>query len=154
VRHPGGFLNSWQQRYLTQRDRDTVTSANERRLRAIAETDAQWAERFGDIAAMTVEESELWYWRYANEVIYRAGQNSSNYLRIIYEELAANPLVVTQRIYEQCHLPWTQVIETEVFKVAVPAQSIAKAWYAKLSTSQIDLINRVLSGSLMSQWWE
>lgn len=69
IRHPGGFLNSWASRYLSRRDNDTVDQLNRARLHDEVGEHPHWAERFGDIDAMSVHESDLWYWCYAGKTI-------------------------------------------------------------------------------------
>ncbi|AFY77767.1 MAG: sulfotransferase [Hydrococcus sp. C42_A2020_068] len=132
VRHPGGFLNSWQNRYLTTQDPEAVKKANYERLQQIANSDSHWAKRFGDLETMSVEESELWYyWCYAAETIHGAGCDRENYLYIVYEELVADPLAVTEMLYKKCHLPWKIEIERKVTQSASSSNAIAIAWRNK-----------------------
>jgi len=156
VRHPGGFLNSWEKRCVAGLGLDPVNvkKDNDERLRKIAQSDPQWAEILEDIDAMSIEESELWYWRYVNETIYLAGHERPNYIQLIYEDLVANPLQVMKRIYEKCNLPWTTEIEQEISNSASQSQSIATAWPKKLKSKQVELVRRILKSSFMAQWWE
>jgi hypothetical protein len=154
VRHPGGFLNSAVKRYISYQDQVVVKRDNDERLRQIIKSDPQWAERFGDIEAMSIDELELWYWCYANEVIYLAGHERPNYVHLIYEDLVASPMQFMKTIYEKCNLPWTTEIEKEISKSASRSQSIATAWHKKLQPEQVELVRRVLNGSFMAQWWE
>lgn len=153
VRHPGGFLNSWQNRYLATQAPEAVRKANHERLQQIVKSDSQWCDRFGDLEVMSVEESELWYWCYAAETIHKAGYRRDNYLEIVYENLVAAPLEIAKQLYEKCHLPWTNEIEKKVAQSACSSDAIATAWRNKLSSEHIELVERVLDKSLMSQWW-
>jgi hypothetical protein len=162
VRHPGGFLNSWQKRYLALEDPEAVKKANFQRLEQIAKSDPHWAERFGNLEAMSVHESELWYWCYATETIHNEGcdprsapvENRKNYLPVVYEELVADALAKTKQIYEKCHLPWTVDIERKVTQKAFNSKTIATAWRNKLSSEHVKLVERILDRSLMNQWWQ
>jgi len=154
VRHPGGFLNSWEKRYLALKNKEAVKQANEERLKTIVLHNLEWAKIFGNIETMTVDESELWYWLYANEIIYNAGNGSANYLLIVYEDLVNNTLEVIQQLYEKCQLAWTPEIEGEINKSTSKSGKIATAWQKKLSEEQIKLVEKVLARSLMSQWWD
>jgi hypothetical protein len=154
VRHPGGFLNSWQNRYLSSRAKDVVKIANKTRLKQVASHDAQWASRFGNIESMPVEESELWYWCYANEIIYLAGLSSPNYFRIIYEELATDTLNVMKHVYKVCRLPWRKEIEAGVSIKALNSKAISTTWQKMITKKNIALVKRALSGSRMNQWWD
>lgn len=153
VRHPGGFLNSWQNRYLATQDPKAVREANYERLKQIVKGDSGWGDRFGNLEAMSVDEMELWYWCYATETIHQAGYRRNNYLEIVYENLVAAPLEIAKQLYEKCHLPWTNEIERKVAQSAGSSNAIATAWRNKLSSENIQLVERILDNSLMSQWW-
>lgn len=153
IRHPGGFLNSWANRYLASHDERIVRRDNHGRLRAIAAEDSLWAERFGDIGAMSVEESELWYWRYACEEIDNAGQGRPQYRRVIYEELACEPVAMIRRFYEAIGLVWGDRIEDAVCGMSENSARIASAWQSKLSEERLKLVARILVDSPMYHWW-
>ncbi len=140
VRHPGGFLNSWLSRYLVKRDENEVRRANQLRLRQIADVDSQWATLFGDIGDMSAEESELWYWRYANQEIHRAGQGSNGYHLVIYEDLAADTVAIMKPLYRACGLQWMQSIEREMKARSARSAFIADAWRDKLTSEQVRLV--------------
>ncbi len=114
VRHPGGYLHSWKNRYRSKHDESVIQRMNRARLEDISREQPRWGERFGDVAAMTTVESELWFWCYASETIDQAGEAKSAYYRIIYEELAANPVPIVRRCYEMCGLDWSQCVEEAV----------------------------------------
>ncbi|MDV2998788.1 MAG: hypothetical protein N5P05_000394 [Chroococcopsis gigantea SAG 12.99] len=154
VRHPGGFLNSWKSRYLKKNKLEDVKEANEKRLKEIAKVDTEWAKKFGDIDAMTVEESELWYWCYTNEMIYCGGQGRPNYLSIIYENLVAEPLSITQLLYDKCNLPLTEEIKKVILENSSSSKEIAETWYKKLLPEERELVERFQSNNIMGQWWQ
>jgi hypothetical protein len=146
VRHPGGFLNSWSNRYLTSRDPEAVLRANLARLRDVVAADPSWGKRFGDIEAMNAEESELWYWHYANEVVFRAGSSVPGYRRIIYEELVQDPVRVMRRLYELCGLTWANSIESAVRRTA-STSDLAYGWRKRLDRDQQGLAERFAEGA-------
>ncbi len=154
VRHPAGFLNSWRKRYLAEQDSVKVRRSNEERLTKIADSDERWAKLFGNVRAMTLDELELWYWRYASETIDVAGDGQANYLRIIYEDLVSDTLKVSKQLYEKCDLPWTLAIEKAIFNSASCSNLIATAWRKNLMPEQISVVKKVMAGSFMSQWWD
>ncbi len=153
ARHPGGFLNSWRNRWLMFNDREEVRRRNLIRLHAIATARPAWAKRFGDINAMSVEESELWYWSYTNEVIHNAGRNTPHYMLVIYERLAAHAVELAREIYNFCELPWTRDVERAVRAASTESLSISNSWQEKLSREQIELVNRILEQSTTNEWW-
>jgi len=143
IRHPGGFLNSWSKRYLATQEREAVRRANQERLRDIVGEDPAWGAVFGDIEAMDAEESELCYWRYANEVVYLAGRESVDYHNIAYEDLVADPVGVMKPLYEACGLVLDESIERSVRKTEM-ASNVAGAWRENLSEARLRLVERFL----------
>jgi len=142
VRHPGGFLNSWANRWLNRNEAERVAEANRRRLETVVQFDPSWRDRFGPIDRLDVAESELWYWRYTTETIHKAGQERpSSYRLAIYEDLVHDPVGVARSLYDALELPWTEAIE------------IATAWRSKLTADRVAMVERVLEGSLTQDWW-
>jgi hypothetical protein len=154
VRHPGGFLNSWRNRHLGVHDPEEVRTENRNRLDVIRTAHPEWAGRFGDIDAMAVGESELWYWRYATETINAAGAGKPQYHLILYEHLAADPTAVMRRVFEFSGLEWDDRIARRVRARSTESTSIAAAWRSKLSKEEVAHVERVLAGSPMERWWD
>jgi len=148
VRHPGGFLNSWSRRYLAAQDRNEVDRANRQRLHEVASVDPYWAGQFGAIDGMSVEESELWYWRYYNEVVYQAGRASDHYHHIVYEDLVRDTLPIMRRLYAACRLAWSESIERAIESQSSGSPSIASAWRDRLQLEQQELVERFLDSRL------
>jgi hypothetical protein len=142
IRHPGGFLNSWANRYLATQEKGLVRRENVERLRAVVAAEPRWAQLIGDIEAMEPDESELWYWRYANETIFRAGCGSSNYHRVIYEDLVSNPTPIMERLYPACGLSFTPKIRAAIEETTTSSSVIAANWRDRLSGAQQHLVER------------
>lgn len=153
VRHPGGYLHSWATRYRSKTDEEKIHRENRVRLETIAREQPQWGERFGDILAMSTEESELWFWCYAAETIDRAGEGKPGYYRIIYEELTSAPIPIVKRCYEMCGLEWSESVEQAVLAASLAAPSIAAKWRKNLSPEQIALTTRILDQSTLGEHW-
>ena len=153
MRHPGGFLNSWASRYLAKRDTEAVNRLNQARLHDVVREHPHWAERFGDIDAMGVHESELWYWCYACETIHAAGRDKAHYMPIVYEDLASNAAQVIERCYSFCGLPWTDAIRAQVERAAQTSETIAANWRSRLNDEHIALVERVLESSGLKSLW-
>lgn len=154
VRHPGGFLNSWRNRYLALHDSEAVSDANRARLKVVMEAAPSWARLLRHVDRMSVEESELWYWRYACETIHNAGVASPNYELIIYERLVADPVGMSRRIYDVCGLLWDDRIENACRRTSSDSKRISDSWRSHLSEEQSSLVTRILEGSLMQRWWD
>jgi hypothetical protein len=153
VRHPGGFLNSWKNRWLKENDPETVRRANRDRLDAVRKALPQWVPLFGDIDAMGVVESELWYWRFASEAIHTAGQGKPRYELIVYEDLVANTPDIARRIYDRCGVTWDATIAARVNASTTESAPIAAAWRTALPAEDVAAIDKVVNDSFMASWW-
>jgi len=142
VRRPGGFLNSWRNRYLSTEEQCQVHDENLNRLRDIAVEDKFWAGKFGDIEQLGLIESELWYWFYANETIYQAGVGKSHYTLIMYEELASTPVKILKKLYSTLGLSISNEIENKVLKSSQNSRNISDNWKEKLSNDEIILCEK------------
>jgi hypothetical protein len=153
VRHPEGFLNSWRRRYLSARDPEAVSRANQQRLWQVAECDGAWRDRFGPVDQMTMDESELAYWWYACETIHRAGLENPRYRLIIYEGLAHDPIRTAQSLFQMCGLSWSRRIELDIVRTSATSKEIAGAWRQNRTRESEALVAKVLRESLMREWW-
>lgn len=159
VRHPGGFLKSWEKRWVhgeggMGRGQGTAdVLVDEDRLREVARRDKYWAGLLGDVDAMERAEGELWWWRYVNERLYEAGRGRPTYHLAQYERLAADPVQVTREAYAFGGLEWSAGIEARVRSIASGAERIARAWKDELPADRVALVEKVLDGSPMASWW-
>jgi hypothetical protein len=153
VRHPGGFLNSYRKRYLAETDPAQVRRESTDRLQRIAQVDPAYAALFGNIDAMTIEELEMWFWRYTTEQIHAAGQNSSRYDRVVYEDLTRQPVDIARHLYQRCGLTWNAQLEQKTQATAEHSDAIASAWREKLPREHVELIDRIFTPSPLAQWW-
>lgn len=153
LRHPGGYLNSWANRWLRPNDAAEVHRLNLDRLGRIEWADPAWGRRWGRIDAMDVQESELWFWRYANEAIFAGGQGRPGYRTILYEQLVDRPLDMARSLYELCRLPWGPGIEEAVLQTTGESEQIASAWRSRLKPEQVAMVERILEGSPLAALW-
>jgi len=144
VRHPGGFLESWRSRYLAANDAERVLRENRARLAQLACTNTTWAARMPPPETLDVFESELLYWRYANEAIYEIGKTNPDYHFIAFEALASNPLPIMRRVYAACGLELTRETLDAIAKTAAGSQTIAGKWRTALSVPQRALVESTL----------
>ena len=167
VRHPGGVLQSWRKRYLANRDHAKVLQANVDRLKAIADLHPKWAKYFGDLSTISVEEAEMWFWRYSTEALNTQGSNRENYRLILYEQIMTNPLEEISRVYKFCGLSLSDEIIARIDpsvnqsqrkkipwnKKIVADSSVANKWRQTISKTNKKIINKVLQGSILEHWW-
>ncbi len=153
VRHPGGVLNSWLNRYVAHRDVREVKKNSRARLEQLGQCNPNWARRLVDIQRMSIDELELWYWRYMNEVIWESGQQADNYHQLLYEELVVDTVVLMRQVFERCSLSWTESTGRRIAALSSNSVSIATKWRNSLTAPQVDLVERILEDSAMKDWW-
>jgi hypothetical protein len=155
VRNPGGFLNSIITRWHSQQaSLEPAWRFNRDLLARIAAQESVWASRFGDVEAMSMQETELWMWRYSSETIHRAGAGNPRYQLVIYEEFATNPVAISRSLYQSLNLDWDETIERAIRGMSGESRAIASAWRDRLDAEQIALVKRILSDSLIRHWWD
>ncbi len=156
VRHPGGFLRSWLERWVRredERERERSTRAGVERLRGLARREPRWAALLGDVDALGRAEGELWWWRWVNEALHEAGRGRRGYRLVLYEELSARAVEVGRAVFGCCSLPWDRELEQRVLGLARGSEAIARAWKDELEPESVALVERVLDGSPMAGWW-
>ena len=154
VRHPGGFLNSWTNRWLGKNDRGDVTIANRRRLEIVRSAEPDWADRFGEIELMSAQESELWFWLYATETIHTTGQRRDQYRLVVFDDFAEGTQEFMVDIYERCGLCVTDEVREQVGDLSKKFGSIAGAWRSKLDRGDRDCVERILEQSRIKDFWD
>lgn len=153
VRHPAGMLNSWRNRYLNKNVYEKVAAENRDRLKKIARFAPVWRDRFGAIDNMSIEESELWFWRYSTESVHMTGQSNERYHLVLFEDLARDSDKAAREIYQFCGLDYTVDICNQVKKFSERSQSIADSWKNAISDQDMQKIRKICSGSPISKWW-
>lgn len=147
LRSPAGFLNSWYNRYVLKRPggEDEVWKANLTTLpRILAHFDEDPA-RFERQNRELLLESELWRWRYLNEMLYSLAE-SDRYHLLTYEAVTRDPVSSARTLFafagldfSRHHMDRINAIENRVF--AAPHQ-------VTLDRREIDAAaTRVLTGS-------
>ncbi len=153
VRHPAGMINSWKNRYLGKAGLEQVAEDNRRRLVSIARHDTEWGERFGDIDAMSVCESEMWFWRYSTELVHLAGRGSPRYHLVLFEDMADHPDGVAEAVYSFCGLDYGDDVRRRVQESGASSRDIASSWRESMPESDLRTIEKVCAGSLVLDWW-
>jgi hypothetical protein len=154
VRHPGGFLHAYRARWLANTDEELTARANRLRLRTIVRDEPAWAPVFGDIDAMNASEAELWFWRYSTETTQRAGGGQSRFRLVRDEDVVARPLEVVRSLYAWSGLRVTEQVEGYVGRMAAQWRDRSAPWRRMLDLADVALVERVLEGSVMHDWWD
>ncbi len=147
-RHPGGYLNSWEQRFASGEEHKTHLERNQFCLSQIAKKNPSWAQPFvGRIETTSLVESELWMYRYQHETIYQSLKKHPLYLPVSYEKICADPLTEIRNLYKHVKLDWSPAIEQHVRKLTHNSLSKTETWKKKLTGSSIELIHKVFENS-------
>ena len=163
VRHPGGRHASYLRRFLAHHDPTIELEKNREILSAIAAANAEWADTFGSIQGMTHVEVQTWLWRYITETVEHDAIGRPQYHRVVYEDLASDPLAQARGIYDTCGLAWTpdveHTIESQLHdsnwgRLEGSAEDRAQAWRSQLEPEDQAAIARILKGSTVADWWE
>jgi hypothetical protein len=101
-----------------------------------------------------MEESELWYWRYANEMVYNCGNGRRQYRVIKDEDVWANPLSVTQDLFANDDLELGTFAHRYIKRVSQNWHDCTAPWRSLLNPDDVRLVERILDGSVMEKWWE
>ncbi|WP_346293300.1 sulfotransferase [Sphaerothrix gracilis] len=163
VRHPGGRLNSWMNRFLSSSDAEHVLNDYKKKLKNISDFDESFSQKIGNIDSLSLIQAELWMWRYINESIYLAANMYPNYRLVVYEDFAENPVQYAKELYEHCSLPWNEQIEKTISdsvqdsvwgRIPGTSKDVANAWKQKLNPEYAQTVSKVLQDSLMQDWWD
>ncbi len=165
VRHPGGYFNSSLQRFFSKRTDAELAAESQfykTLLRTAVQVYPQWANRIGDIDALSLKEAVLWFWCLNNEMIYREGKEKPNYRLLIYEDMVANSQENCRKIYDFCRLPWNHTVEQQIAhglgqsvwgNLKASPTEVAQAWHKQLEPEDQALVQQILAKSLMQSWW-
>ena len=106
IREPKSFLNSWYNRYVLRVEggAERVFQENLTSVNSIMGYFGHDQGKFTTFNQIDLLETELWRWRYFNELILDAFDGSDRYMIMSYRELRAEPLSAAQRIYMHCGL--------------------------------------------------
>ena len=154
VRHPGGFLHSFKGRWLSNATGDGLAQENRARLRTIAQLEPRWGNCWNGIDRMSGLEAEMWYWRYVYETTYAAGSCSDRYCLVRDEDVIEHPQGVAKRLYDFCGVESCSYAERYLARVAPHWRSRAAPWRELLTPGEVELVERVLAGSVMETWWD
>jgi len=153
VRHPAGYLASWQTRLLSRADREAVTLANRERLRVIAAARPEWAATFGPLEERSAEELELLFWLYDTRSICEAGSGKAQYELVLDEDISIGGFDVAKRLYASCGLEWEEGIETWLADSAANWRARTLPWRGLLKPAEVAIIEELLGKRDFEGWW-
>ena len=111
-------------------------------------------DEFGKIDVMSVQESELWFWRYHAESLHQTGAELANYELVIYEKLARDPISVMRQLYSRCKLLWSARVESAIRITSHGSEERARVWHHQLDPEHHELVGRVLRACTLRHCWD
>jgi Sulfotransferase family len=166
VRHPGGALNSAIRRHVSELDAGRKASELELYRGILADGIAHDPRCRLDIdpSSLDLIEALAWSWRYMNESIALGAAGSPSYARVLYEDLAADPVTVAREVFEFVEVDMTADVvsrieagrSTSVWESELSVGSstaVAEAWKSQLAPEHHKLVADVLTDSVFAEWW-
>jgi hypothetical protein len=147
IRHPGGMLNSWLNRFAPTQDQEALLQKQQRIFSRICEQDPDFAEIAGPMECKELAELKVWCWRHAQEHMLGLGRAHPRYAQVTFEHLSQRPVDIMEPIYALCGLEYTDSIRSLIQRETADSPEIASAWKRKLSAEHQDMVDRVLDGS-------
>ncbi|MFK7883751.1 MAG: sulfotransferase [Phycisphaerales bacterium] len=151
IRHPGGMLNSWLNRFAPTQDQTELFATQQQILRNIHESDPAYASISGPVEGKELVELKLWCWRHAQDHILRLGREHPRYMPVVFEQLSQDPIRLMEPIYAMCGLEFTDQVRTLIRAETSQSESIAAAWKDKLGIERVAHVERVLDGSAVGE---
>jgi hypothetical protein len=150
--HPGGCLSSLIHRWCSTADRGTAEHQNRQRLGQVAASEPIWADRFGDLGALSPVQMELWFWRYCSETIHQTTEGNPRCQLVKYEEFSCNSVATSRSTYRGCDRDGDDAIERAIRQSSNDFHAVATG-RCKLSAEQMAQAEWVLRYSLMRDSW-
>ncbi len=93
----------------------------------------------------------MWSWRHAQDSILRLGAAHPRYISVVFEQLSSNALELMTPIYAMCGLEYTDTMRDLIRAETARSEEIGSAWKDRLPPERVELVERVLQGSLVSR---
>ena len=118
-----------------------------------------------DLKKLTPEERLAWRWELTHEKALADTPDSDRVLRVRYEDVCANPIAETRRMFEFAELSWQRQTEgfilastsrsqSDYYSVFKNPQASAQRWRLELTVDVIERILKVLQGSPMQRLYD
>lgn len=167
MRHPCGYVASILRGESTHRFAGSTPSANEHWvLKLLLKTHIGKKHEIGvdDIKRLLPEERLAWRWVLTQEKILADVAGCERVLTVRYEDVCAEPIAVTQRMFEFVGLDWqpqteaftrasTQATNADYYSVFKNPQASAERWRSELAPDVIERVQRVLRSSPLHRFY-
>ncbi len=153
LRAPAGFLRSWRHRYAEAAGVEEVFRANLNSLpRILQHFGAEGLAPHG-FSEAALYESELWRWRYVNEIMLQRLKDSARFTAVTYEAFDSDPVGQSERLYAFAGVEMTagvrdkiRLLENRLFKPRTNTRFRDEPLVAAA-------IDKVLEGSPLNAFW-
>jgi len=167
VRHPGGYVASKLRGEAAHRFDNPIPGAEStwllEALVAMAVGKAHGLKS-DSLKQFTSAEQMAWCWVLIQEKILADIAGSDRVLTVRYEDVCAEPVAVTQRMFEFADLDWqpqteafirasTQAVNADYYSVFKNPQASAERWRSELAPEVIERIQRILRSSSLHRFY-
>lgn len=168
LRHPCGYVASMLRGVAAHRFADGASTIDNAWLlkRLLATPTGQThGLSIDDLERLPVEERLAWCWVLTQEKILADVGDSARVRTIRYEDVCAEPLAMSRRMFDFAGLDWspqtdafieasTAATDAGYYSVFKHPQAAAQRWRSELAPSVIDRILRTLSGTALHHYYD
>ncbi len=168
MRHPCGYVASVLRGEAARRFGNSTPSADDLwllKLLLATGTAKKYGLAAADLARLAPEERLAWRWVLLQEKILADVAGSDRVLTVRYEDVCAEPVKMTRRMFEFAGLDWqvqterfvqssTQASRSGYYSVFKSPQASAERWRSELAPDVIERIQRVLRGSPLNRFYD
>lgn len=167
MRHPCGYVASVLRGYAGRRFTGEAPDLDDRwllKLLLATDTGKQHGLTVDDLARLTLEERLAWRWVLIQEKILADIAGSNRVLTIRYEDVCAEPVAMTRRMFEFTGLEWqaqterfvlasTHASKPDYYSVFKNPQTSAEQWRTELTPQAIERIQHILAKSTVHRFY-
>lgn len=167
MRHPSGYVASVLRGEAAHRFSSATPSNPLWPLKRLLTTRAGRARAsdLGDIENFTPEERLTWIWVLTQEKILADVAGSERVLTVRYEDVCAEPVEMTRRMFEFAGLDWqpqterfvlasTEAGDSDYYSVFKNPLASAERWRSELAPDVVERIERILRGSPLHAFYD
>lgn len=168
LRHPCGYVASLLRGVAAHRFSDGAASTDKmwllKKLLATP-TGQKHGLSVDHLERLSLEERLAWFWILAQEKILADIAGSERVLTVRYEDVCAEPLAMTRRMFDFAGLDWsaqtasfiaasTAVPDGGYYSVFKQPQAAAQRWRSELAPAVIDRILHILRGTSLCRYYD
>lgn len=167
MRHPCGYVASLLRGEAAHQFASWTPSANDHWLLELLLKTSTGKTRgisMDDLKRLTPEERMAWRWVLIQEKILADIAGCDRAITVRYEDVCADPIAMTQRMFEFTGLDWqpqterfarasTKATHTDYYSVFKDPQASAVRWRSELAPEVIDRIQRILRDSPLHHFY-